>query len=189
MRRRTFLALAGTGLAAATAGCAGIGGDGDSETNAAETETKTNPDTPTSARTTNAPETIPAAPMTMDGETMAPRTVTAATTGGNGGGSGSVSGMVTSVPDGLKITKQWFFRKQFATGVRGILKNVSGSAFEYVEIRAAFYNANGKRIDTGIDHVTDLAPGEKWPFEVRYRGSRDSSRIVRYTLVVDTSPI
>lgn len=195
MRRRQFLALAGTGVAMTTAGCAGIGGDGDSQT---ETETATNPETTTSAMTTDATETTtttarttPAA--TMNGETTTDRRMGTVTgTAGDGDTSnsaGTVSGQVTKIPDGLKVTKQWFYRKQFSTGVRGIIKNVSGSPFEYVEIRAAFYNAQGERIGVGIDHITDLAPGEKWPFEVSYDGSREPSRIVRYTLVVDTSPV
>lgn len=202
MRRRQFLALVGTGLAAGTAGCAGIGGNSDNQTNTTtETTTESSPDT--GAMTTEATETTTTTaraslPATMNDETTNQTTgqrmaTVTGTTGGGGdgsnGGGGGVSGQVTKIPDGLKVTKQWFYRKQFSTGVRGIIKNVSGSPFEYVEIRAAFYNAQGERIGVGIDHITDLAPGEKWPFEVSYDGSREPSRIVRYTLVVDTSPV
>ncbi len=209
MRRRMFLALAATGLATGTAGCSGIGGDGDDGTDATDGTGRTGrSDTTTSARTTDAAETTttatPTAPTTMTGETTTGTTTTTGrrtatvvgTTDGNssstnsssGGGDSGVSGRVTSVPDGLEVTERQFYSGQFSTGVRGILENVSRNPFEYVEIRATFYDAQGTRLDTGIDYDSGLAPGAEWPFDVVYRGSADPSQIARYTLMVDTSP-
>lgn len=55
--------------------------------------------------------------------------------------------------------------------VRGTAKNVSSSNLSYAEVRVKFYDAAGNLLDTSLDNVLDLGPGETWNFEVIYFGS------------------
>jgi hypothetical protein len=68
--------------------------------------------------------------------------------------------------------------------VTGTAKNISSSNLIYAEIRVKWYDTAGTLLDTSIDNINDLNPGETWRFEVIYFGSEKN---VRYTIGVGTT--
>ena len=55
--------------------------------------------------------------------------------------------------------------------VTGTAKNISSSNLIYAEIRVKWYDSAGTLLDTSLDNINDLGPGETWGFEVIYFGS------------------
>jgi hypothetical protein len=54
--------------------------------------------------------------------------------------------------------------------IKGTAKNVGSSTLRYAEIRVKFYDKEGTLLDTSIDNINDLGPGETWRFEVVHLG-------------------
>ncbi len=55
--------------------------------------------------------------------------------------------------------------------VTGTARNVSSSNLSYAEIRVKWYDSAGTLLETSLDNINDLGPGETWRFEVIYFGS------------------
>jgi len=55
--------------------------------------------------------------------------------------------------------------------VTGTAKNVSSSNLIYAEVRVKWYDSAGSLLDTSLDNINDLGPGQTWRFEVIYFGS------------------
>jgi hypothetical protein len=69
--------------------------------------------------------------------------------------------------------------------VKGTAKNISSSNFSYAEIKVKFYDASGALLDTWLDNINDLGPGETWSFEVMYLGL-DTEKVKSYQIGVGT---
>jgi len=67
--------------------------------------------------------------------------------------------------------------------IKGTAKNVSSSNLSYAEIKVKFYDAAGNLIDTSLDNINDLGPGETWKFEVMYLGM-DTENVKSYKIGV-----
>lgn len=71
--------------------------------------------------------------------------------------------------------------------VAGTAKNTTDEQLSYVEVRAKFYDDDGALLDSSLDNVTDLGPGERWRFEVPYPGiGEDAAAVARYKVAVGT---
>jgi len=67
--------------------------------------------------------------------------------------------------------------------VRGTAKNTGSSSLSYAEVRVKFYDKEGAVIDTFLDNINDLGPGEVWNFEVMYPGT-DVEKVDSYKIAV-----
>ena len=70
--------------------------------------------------------------------------------------------------------------------VKGTAKNISSSNLSYAEVKVKFYDAAGALIDTSLDNINDLGPGEIWNFEVMYLGM-DTENVKSYKIGVGTT--
>ncbi|WIV67170.1 FxLYD domain-containing protein [Natrialbaceae archaeon AArc-T1-2] len=52
--------------------------------------------------------------------------------------------------------------------VWGVARNEDDRDLSYVEIRATFLDADGKELDSVIEHVEDVTSGQEWAFEIEY---------------------
>lgn len=52
--------------------------------------------------------------------------------------------------------------------VWGILRNEGDRQYNYVEIRATFFDAEGEELDRVIENVEDVTSGEEWEFEIEF---------------------
>ncbi len=60
------------------------------------------------------------------------------------------------------------FDEEFGlTVVQGIAKNVSSSTLSLAQVKVKFYDADGMLIETSVDVIHNLAPGESWKFRVK----------------------
>jgi hypothetical protein len=71
-------------------------------------------------------------------------------------------------------------RDDDGAGVSGVVRNESDGVVRYVEVCVKFYDGDDTLLETGFDSVRDVAGGERWRFDVPYRGD-DSDRVHRYT--------
>ena len=79
--------------------------------------------------------------------------------------------------------------------VRGHAKNVTGRTLSYAEIAVDFYDEDGEElkgfrdslpfVESFVDNVSDLGPGEVWEFEVGYTGTDQfTKRVADYEVRV-----
>lgn len=68
--------------------------------------------------------------------------------------------------------------------VIGIAKNVCAYNLSYAEVRVKWYDDAGTLLDTSLDNINDLAPGETWQFEILYYGL--SQKVQKYRIEVGT---
>lgn len=54
--------------------------------------------------------------------------------------------------------------------VRGQAKNTGDKNLGYASVDVKFYDANGNLLDSGLDNINNLGPGETWNFEAMYLG-------------------
>lgn len=75
-----------------------------------------------------------------------------------------------------------------SVSVKGRAENTSDQTFSYVEVRARFYNEAGDMLDSMIDNINDLEPGQTWSFEIQYLGiGDDAAEVADYDIAVGTS--
>ena len=70
--------------------------------------------------------------------------------------------------------------------VQGTAENISSSNLSYAEVRVKFYDANGVLLDTSLDNINDLGPGQTWSFEVMYFGL-DTENVKSYEIGVGST--
>ena len=70
--------------------------------------------------------------------------------------------------------------------IEGIAENTGDTSLIYAEIRVKFYDENGAVVDTSLDNINDIGPGEKWNFKVMYFGT-DIERIDNYKVAIGTT--
>ncbi|WP_336001764.1 FxLYD domain-containing protein [Halorientalis halophila] len=72
--------------------------------------------------------------------------------------------------------------------VEGRVRNDSDRQFGYAEIRVRFYNADGDLLDSMIDNVNDLDPGQVWQFSVPFLGwGAEAQAVDDYDIAVGTT--
>lgn len=87
------------------------------------------------------------------------------------GGSASVDPQPTSSSRGgqLEILNSEFEWGQFGNlYVVGTAKNVGDKTLSYAQIDVKFYDNDGALLQTMLDNIRDLGPGETWKFKVIY---------------------
>lgn len=67
--------------------------------------------------------------------------------------------------------------------ISGTAKNIGSSSLSYAEVRVKFYDKEGAVLDTSLDNINDLGPGETWNFKVMYFGM-DTEKIDSYKIAV-----
>jgi len=67
--------------------------------------------------------------------------------------------------------------------IKGIAKNIGSSSLSYAEVRVKFYDKEGTLLDTSLDNINDLGPGETWNFKVMYLGT-DTENVDSYKIAV-----
>jgi hypothetical protein len=77
--------------------------------------------------------------------------------------------------------------------VTGQAMNISSEKLNYAEVHVRFKDAQGAILQTGVENVADLNPGDVWDFEVLYPSS-NTSEVDSYEISVgqtwcDTYPV
>ena len=67
--------------------------------------------------------------------------------------------------------------------IKGTAKNMGSHSLSYAEVRVKFYDKKGALLDTSLDNINDLGPGETWIFKVMYFGM-DTEKIDSYKIAV-----
>ena len=67
--------------------------------------------------------------------------------------------------------------------IKGTAKNIGSSSLSYAEVRVKFYDKEGTLLDTSLDNINDLGPGETWNFKVMYLGT-DTENVDSYKIAV-----
>ena len=67
--------------------------------------------------------------------------------------------------------------------IKGSAKNIGSSSLSYAEVRVKFYDKEGAVLDTSLDNINDLGPGETWNFKVMYFGM-DTENVDSYKIAV-----
>lgn len=67
--------------------------------------------------------------------------------------------------------------------ISGTAKNIGSSSLSYAEVRVKFYDKEGAVLDTSLDNINDLGPGETWNFKVMYFGM-DTENVDSYKIAV-----
>lgn len=70
--------------------------------------------------------------------------------------------------------------------IKGTVMNISPSNSSSAEVKIELYDAEETLLDTAIDSISDLGPGETWDFGVACPGI-DTEEIQRYEIVVGSS--
>jgi hypothetical protein len=69
--------------------------------------------------------------------------------------------------------------------VTGQAKNISSGKLNYAEVDVRFKDAQGVILQTGVENIADLNPGDVWDFEVLYPSS-NISKVASYEISVGT---
>lgn len=69
--------------------------------------------------------------------------------------------------------------------VKGQAKNIGSETLGYASVDVKFYDKKGNLLDSGIDNINNLAPGETWNFEAYYYG--DSGKPAKYVIAPGSS--
>ena len=67
--------------------------------------------------------------------------------------------------------------------IKGSAKNIGSYSLSYAEVRVKFYDKEGAALDTSLDNINDLGPGETWKFQVMYFGT-DTENVDSYKIAV-----
>ena len=102
---------------------------------------------------------------------------------GNGDGNGE-----SDDSGALEILDHELVVEEFQTTVEGRLENNTGEEQDYIEVKAVFYNADGERLEDGLDNATDVPDGEIVHFEIYFTGD-DPDAIDSYELETSTSAV
>lgn len=70
--------------------------------------------------------------------------------------------------------------------IKGTAMNVSPSNSSSAEVKVELYDAEETLLDTALDSISDLGPGETWDFEVACPGI-DTDEVKRYEIVVGSA--
>lgn len=70
--------------------------------------------------------------------------------------------------------------------VEGVARNTGDSQLSYAEIRVRFYDSEGTLLESSIDNINDVDPGQQWRFEVVYPGM-DGEEVAEYDIAAGTS--
>ncbi len=141
MRRREFLAATGAASAAAVAGCSV-----ESSTDGSDRGADADPDPPPATATAvDAPTATPTAPEEIHGWISERRR--------------------------LRPVSAEAYVGDRATGVRGVLENVSPRRLRGVAVELYFYDGR-TFVGDGLDDTAELGPGAEWEFDAAYRGDR-----------------
>lgn len=54
--------------------------------------------------------------------------------------------------------------------VTGQAMNNGSESMSYASVNAKFYDKSGNVLNSGLDNINDLGPGEKWNFKIMYMG-------------------
>lgn len=80
-----------------------------------------------------------------------------------------------------------------SVAVRGVVRVKEGVEVSYVEIRALFYDAEGKLLDTIIEQIDEVGrhgddpEGRRWEFEIVYpQIGEDAAEVESYELEIGT---
>lgn len=75
-------------------------------------------------------------------------------------------------PDELAFPRLELYRTDEALGVVGAVENTADTAFAFVEVRAEVSREDEEIVgftdDIDREAITDLGPGERWEFEIRF---------------------
>lgn len=93
------------------------------------------------------------------------------------------SGGAPAQDEKLDIISDEWYREDYSAGVRGTAKNVSGENLSYISIKVKFYDGNEALIESSLDNINDLGPGEKWRFDVVYPNT-DAEKVSAYKIGV-----
>ena len=70
--------------------------------------------------------------------------------------------------------------------IKGTVMNVSPSNPSSAEIQIELYDAEETLLDTALDSISDLGPGETWDFEIACPGI-DAEEVKRFEIVVGSA--
>ncbi|ODS36684.1 MAG: hypothetical protein A7315_14010 [Candidatus Altiarchaeales archaeon WOR_SM1_79] len=86
----------------------------------------------------------------------------------------------------IKILDHEMVRGEFGNlMVVGTAENVGDKQLSYAEIRVRFYDKDDVLLETFMDNINDVGPGQKWRFEVMYPGM-DTQKVDHYDIGVGT---
>jgi hypothetical protein len=100
---------------------------------------------------------------------------------GDGTTYGSEKNLKTSEAPKLMILSHQMYTSGFLKIV-GQAKNISSQTLSYASVDVKFRDAQGAVLDTSLDWVYNLSPGDVWNFEVTYWG--DESKVASYEISV-----
>lgn len=86
----------------------------------------------------------------------------------------------------VKVLSHELFEKEYSAGVKGQIKNVSGTELGYVEVKVRFFDAENTRLGESLDNFTELGAGTTANFKAVYLG-QDSGKIDHYELETSAS--
>lgn len=110
--------------------------------------------------------------MTDSGETADGTDTRTGSRGANGTQGADGTATPTEGPVEL-LEHEWYEEGTFESGVRGLLRNVSGETLSYVEVEVLFLDEDGVHLESGLDNTTELVADRRWRFDVDYLGSDD----------------
>ena len=105
---------------------------------------------------------------------------------GDGTGYGSQKEFTTSEAEKLTIlSHEMTTVGMYILKVTGQAKNSSSEKLNYAEVDVRFKDAQGAILQTGVENIADLNPGDVWDFEVIYP-SANISKVASYEISVGT---
>ena len=90
----------------------------------------------------------------------------------NSGKGGSTSSRYEFIGE-LDMTVDYESYLGYSVKIRGKLKNTSKKEFSYVSVTFAIYDEEGNQMETALDNMNYLQPGEIWSFEANMIGWTD----------------
>ena len=89
----------------------------------------------------------------------------------NGTNTSSPASASTSGSDGLVILSSNIVAGSYGEyDVIGQAVNNGSESMSYAEVNAKFYGADGSVLQSGIDNINDLGPGETWNYKIMFIG-------------------
>jgi len=86
----------------------------------------------------------------------------------------------------VKIVEHDTYEKEFESGVKGKVKNVSDSTLDYVEVEVKFYDKDGNRLGDNFTNVEELGAGKTWEFKLMFL---DDGEFADYKLTATTDAL
>lgn len=87
----------------------------------------------------------------------------------------------------LELVSHEWYEEDYSAGVQGEVKNVSDETLDYVAVEVAFYDADGAKLEDGLDNTKDLKPDTVWKFDAMYPDT-DTEAVDDYEITVSDSP-